>query len=93
MPRRLALRRKRQRNARVQGLAPLSSYPKLEAEFTETVQRPSRQPLTVPVPGASGSPAATVVIEGWQLANLLVALALSGRRIPERCCSPDSATS
>jgi len=49
-----------------------AAYPDLRAEFTSTVERLNRQPLTVTVPGEAGAPATTVVFDGYQLANLVV---------------------
>ncbi|WP_137991633.1 hypothetical protein [Streptomyces vilmorinianum] len=53
-----------------------AAYPNLRAEFNATVQRLNRQPLTVTVPGEAGAPATTVVIDGYQLANVVVVAAL-----------------
>ncbi|MFK0256206.1 alpha/beta fold hydrolase [Streptomyces sp. NPDC090445] len=53
-----------------------TAYPNLRAEFYATVQRLNRRPLTVTVPAEGGAPAATVVIDGYQLANMVVVSAL-----------------
>ncbi|MFJ9643904.1 alpha/beta fold hydrolase [Streptomyces sp. NPDC101206] len=53
-----------------------SAYPDLRAEFNATVQRLDRRPLTVTVPGEGGAPDTTVVIDGYQLANMVVVAAL-----------------
>lgn len=49
------------------------AYPNLPKEFTAAVRRLDRRPLTVTVPGAAGG---TVVLDGYQLANLPVVAAL-----------------
>ncbi|WP_162795782.1 alpha/beta fold hydrolase [Nonomuraea lactucae] len=53
-----------------------AAYPDLQAEFAATVRRLDRRPLTVTVPGEAGSPATTVVFDGYQLANMVVVAAL-----------------
>lgn len=53
-----------------------AAYPGLRAEFTATVRRLNRRPLTVPVPGQAGAPPTTVVFDGYQLANMVVVAAL-----------------
>ncbi|TQF69287.1 alpha/beta hydrolase [Rhodococcus spelaei] len=54
-----------------------AAYPHLADEFTATVNRLARQPLSVDLPGSAGQPPRHVVIDGYTLANLVVALSLS----------------
>jgi pimeloyl-ACP methyl ester carboxylesterase len=53
-----------------------TTYPNLRAEFTATVARLDREPLTVQVPAAAATPATTVVFDGYQAASVLDALTL-----------------
>ncbi|MFF5019833.1 alpha/beta fold hydrolase [Streptomyces sp. NPDC001165] len=53
-----------------------AAYPRLQAEFSATVQRLDRHPLTVTVPAAAGAPATTVVFDGYQLADMVVVASL-----------------
>jgi pimeloyl-ACP methyl ester carboxylesterase len=48
------------------------AYPDLENEFTTTVQRLAKSPMTVDVPASADSPAQQVVIDGYKFANLVV---------------------
>ncbi|WP_214321813.1 alpha/beta fold hydrolase [Nonomuraea sediminis] len=49
-----------------------AAYPGLRAEFTATVRRLDREPLSVTVPGEAGA----LVFDGYQLANMVVVAAL-----------------
>ncbi|MFC9790446.1 alpha/beta hydrolase [Rhodococcus sp. NPDC127528] len=54
-----------------------TAYPRLAEEFTATVNRLARQPMSVDLPAGQGQPSHHVVIDGYTLANLVVALSLS----------------
>jgi pimeloyl-ACP methyl ester carboxylesterase len=59
-----------------------AAYPGLAEEFTATVNRLATSPLTVPLPASEQGPARTVVIDGYTLANLVVALSLTPGQYP-----------
>jgi pimeloyl-ACP methyl ester carboxylesterase len=48
------------------------AYPDLENEFTTTVQRLAKNPMTVDVPASVDLPAQRVVLDGYKFANLVV---------------------
>ena len=54
-----------------------AAYPNLARDFTTTVQRLTKTPLSVDLPAANGQPARRVVIDGYTLANLVVVASLS----------------
>jgi pimeloyl-ACP methyl ester carboxylesterase len=53
-----------------------AAYPHLKTEFIKTINRLTRHPLTVTVPALTGSATTKVVFDGYQLANLVVALSV-----------------
>jgi pimeloyl-ACP methyl ester carboxylesterase len=58
------------------------AYPELPAEFTATVHRLARQPVTAELPGDGGAAQRRVVIDGYTLANLVVSATLNSVQIP-----------
>ena len=54
-----------------------AAYPSLAHDFTTTVQRLTKTPLSVDLPAENGQPARRVVIDGYTLANLVVVASLS----------------
>jgi len=54
-----------------------AAYPNLSDEFTSTVARLAKQPLTVGIPAANGQPPRRVVIDGYTLANVVVQASLA----------------
>lgn len=56
-----------------------AAYPNLAGEFTSTVQRLAKQPLTVDIPAANGQQPRRVVIDGYTLANMVVQASLSAK--------------
>jgi pimeloyl-ACP methyl ester carboxylesterase len=54
-----------------------AAYPNLARDFTTTVRRLTKTPLSVDLPAANGQPARRVVIDGYTLANLVVVASLS----------------
>ena len=54
-----------------------AAYPNLVRDFTTTVQRLTKTPLSVDLPAENGQPARRVVIDGYTLANLVVVASLS----------------
>ena len=53
-----------------------AAYPNLESEFTATVERLAKAPLSVDLPAANGQPSRRVVIDGYTLANLVLRASL-----------------
>src|SRR5262245_33052689 len=54
-----------------------AAYPNLARDFTTTVLRLTKTPLSVDLPAENGQPARRVVIDGYALANLVVVASLS----------------
>jgi pimeloyl-ACP methyl ester carboxylesterase len=54
-----------------------AAYPSLARDFTTTVQRLTKTPLSVDLPAENGQPARRVVLDGYTLANLVVVASLS----------------
>jgi pimeloyl-ACP methyl ester carboxylesterase len=54
-----------------------AAYPNLARDFTTTVQRLTKTPLSVHLPAENGQPARRVVLDGYTLANLVVVASLS----------------
>jgi pimeloyl-ACP methyl ester carboxylesterase len=54
-----------------------AAYPNLARDFTTTVQRLTKTPLSVDLSAENGQPARRVVIDGYTLANLVVVASLT----------------
>ena len=54
-----------------------AAYPNLAHDFTTTVQRLTKTPLSVDLPAGNGQPARRVVIDGYTLANLVLSASLT----------------
>jgi pimeloyl-ACP methyl ester carboxylesterase len=54
-----------------------AAYPNLAADFTTTVARLTKAPLSVDLPGTNGQPSRRVVIDGYTLANLVIQASLA----------------
>ena len=54
-----------------------AAHPNLAHDFTTTVQRLTKTPLSVDLPAGNGQPARRVVIDGYTLANLVLSASLT----------------
>ena len=54
-----------------------AAHPNLARDFTTTVQRLTKTPLSVDLPAGNGQPARRVVIDGYTLANLVLSASLT----------------
>lgn len=58
------------------------AYPDLAGQFSATVRRLAAEPMVVNVPGAGDIPPRRVIVDGYQLANMVISATLNTSAIP-----------